>query len=100
MADAVGGRSQTAHRIAIERLAHAGAVPTKALAVVTELFRDWATPLAGPARDVIYWYFNEVPKHTARWALPRRRSSPLRPPGPTEMSGRLVRKLCIVTDTD
>ena len=66
VADAVGGRSQTAHRTAIERLAHAGAVPTTTLAVVTELFRDWATPLAGPARDVIYWYFNEIPKHTDR----------------------------------
>src|SRR3981081_2812928 len=44
--DAVGGRSQTAHRTAIERLAHAGAVPTTALAVTTELFRDWASPLA------------------------------------------------------
>jgi hypothetical protein len=33
-------------------------------AVVTELFRDWATPLADPAREVIYWYFNEIPKHT------------------------------------
>jgi nicotinamidase-related amidase len=63
-ADAVGGRSQVAHRTAIERLAHAGAVPTTALAVVTELFRDWAGPLAGPARDVIYWYFAEVPKLT------------------------------------
>jgi nicotinamidase-related amidase len=62
--DAVGGRSQTAHRTAIDRLAHAGAVPTTALAVVTELFRDWAAPLAGPARDVIYWYFNEVPERT------------------------------------
>ena len=62
--DAVGGRSQTAHRTAIDRLAHAGAAPTTALAVVTELFRDWATPLAGPARDVIYWYFNEVPRVT------------------------------------
>ena len=62
--DAVGGRSQAAHRTAIERLAHAGAVPTTALAVVTELFRDWASPLAGPARDVIYWYFTEVPKHS------------------------------------
>jgi hypothetical protein len=62
--DAVGGRSQVAHRTAIERLAHAGAVPTTALAVVTELFPDWATPLAGPAREVIYWYFNEVPGHT------------------------------------
>jgi hypothetical protein len=51
VADAVGGRSRTAHRIAIELLAHARAVPTTALAVVTEHFRDWAMPLAGPARD-------------------------------------------------
>jgi hypothetical protein len=62
--DAVGGRAQAAHRTGIERLSHAGAVPTTALAVVTELFRDWASPLAGPAQDVIYWYFNEVPKLT------------------------------------
>jgi nicotinamidase-related amidase len=63
--DAVGGRSQTAHRTGIERLSHAGAVPSTALAVNTELFRDWASPLAGPAREVIYWYFTEVPKLTA-----------------------------------
>jgi nicotinamidase-related amidase len=60
--DAVGGRSQSAHRTAIERMAHAGAVPSTALAVVTELFRDWASPLADKARDVIYWYFAEVTK--------------------------------------
>ena len=60
--DAVGGRSQTAHRTAIERMEHAGAVPTTALAVVTELFRDWNSPLADKAREVIYWYFAEVPK--------------------------------------
>jgi nicotinamidase-related amidase len=60
--DAVGGRSASAHRTAIERMAHAGAVPNTALAVVTELFRDWASPLAGAARDVIYWYFGELPK--------------------------------------
>jgi nicotinamidase-related amidase len=63
--DAVGGRSQVAHHTAIERLSHAGAVPTTALAVNTELFRDWASPAAGPAGGVIYWYFNEVPKLTA-----------------------------------
>jgi hypothetical protein len=63
--DAVGGRSQAAHRTSIERLSHAGAVPTTALAVVTELFRDWASPLAGSAQDVIYWYFNEVPTLTS-----------------------------------
>jgi nicotinamidase-related amidase len=62
--DAVGGRSQVAHRTAIGRLSHAGAVPSTALAVTTELFRDWATPLAGAARDVINWYFTEVPKLT------------------------------------
>src|SRR5277367_2683405 len=62
--DAVGGRSQVAHRTAIERLSHAGAVPTTALAVTTELFRDWATPQRDPALDVIYWYFTEVPKLT------------------------------------
>jgi nicotinamidase-related amidase len=60
--DAVGGRSQSAHRTAIERLAHAGAVPSTALAVVTELFRDWVSPLADKAREVIYWYFGEVTK--------------------------------------
>src|SRR5580700_6631381 len=41
--DAVGGRSQVSHRTGIERLAHAGAVPSTALAVNTELFRDWGT---------------------------------------------------------
>jgi len=63
--DAVGGRSQTAHRTAIERLAHAGAVPNTALAVLCELFRDWTSPMANKAREVIAWYFAEVPKHTA-----------------------------------
>jgi isochorismatase family protein len=62
--DAVGGRSQVAHSTSIERLAHAGAVPTTALAVVTETFRDWASPLREPALGVIYWYFNEVGNHT------------------------------------
>ena len=63
--DAVGGRSQAAHRTAIERLAHAGAVPNTALAVVTELFRDWASPVADKARDGIYWYFREVSRLNA-----------------------------------
>jgi nicotinamidase-related amidase len=62
--DAVGGRSQVAHRTGIERLAHAGAVPTTALAVTTEMFRDWAGPLAGSALEVIHWYWREVPAVT------------------------------------
>jgi len=40
------------------------AIPTTALAVTTETFRDWASPLAGPASQVIYWYFDEVGNHT------------------------------------
>src|SRR6266481_1455212 len=60
--DAGGGRSQVAHRTAIERLSHAGAVPNTALAVLTELFRDWTSPMADKARQVINWYFAEVPK--------------------------------------
>jgi isochorismate hydrolase len=62
--DAVGGRSQIAHRTGIQRLEHAGAVPNTALAVNTELFRDWATPAAQAALEVIHWYFREVPKLT------------------------------------
>jgi len=63
--DAVGGRSQTAHRTAIERLSHAGAVPNTALAVLCESFRDWTSPLANKAREVIGWYFAAIPKVTA-----------------------------------
>src|SRR3954451_24116320 len=62
--DAVGGRSQAAHRTAIDRLAHAGALQTTALAVTTELFREWASALRDPSFDFIYWYFSEVGKHT------------------------------------
>lgn len=62
--DAVGGRSQAAHRTAIDRMAHAGAVATTALAVTTETFRDWASELAGPASGVIYWYLDKVGHHT------------------------------------
>ncbi len=60
--DAVGGMSQLAHRTAIERLTAAGAVPNTSLALVTELFRDWKSPLADGARDVIKWYMPEAQK--------------------------------------
>jgi hypothetical protein len=46
-------------------LSHAGAVPNTALAVLCELFRDWTSPLADKARQVIAWYFAEIPKLTA-----------------------------------
>ena len=41
MVDAIGGMSQLAHRTGIERLTSMSAVPNTALALVTELFRDW-----------------------------------------------------------
>jgi nicotinamidase-related amidase len=63
--DAVGGLSQLAHRTAIERLAHAGAVPNTSLAIVTELFRDWKSPVAGKAREIIKPYMAEVHKVAA-----------------------------------
>jgi hypothetical protein len=63
--DAVGGRSQTAHRTAIERLEHAGAIPSSSIAVLCELFRDWTSPMATKAREVIGWYFPEIPKVTS-----------------------------------
>src|SRR6201993_4038112 len=62
--DAVGGRSEIAHLTGIERLSVAGAVPNTALGVVVEWFRDWAGPLAEPARKVTGWYLTEVTKVT------------------------------------
>jgi nicotinamidase-related amidase len=62
--DAVGGRSEIAHRTGVRRLSLAGAVPNTTLAVVMEWFRDWAGPLAEPARRVTGWYLAEVPKVT------------------------------------
>ena len=63
--DAVGGLSQLAHRTAIERLAHAGAVPNTSLALVTELFRDWKSPVADQAREIIKPYLDAVQKLAA-----------------------------------
>lgn len=64
--DAVGGMSQLAHSTAIQRLAHAGAVPNTGLALVTELFRDWASPVADKARDLAKWYLAELAKTQAQ----------------------------------
>lgn len=64
--DAVGGLSQLAHRTAIERLTAAGAVPNTALALVTELFRDWKSPMAGKAREIVKAYLADVQKVAAK----------------------------------
>jgi nicotinamidase-related amidase len=62
--DAVGGMSQLAHRTAVERLTNAGAAPNTAIAIVTELFRDWASPVADKARTI----FKEHAAHLVAWA--------------------------------
>ncbi|MDR7116484.1 isochorismatase family protein [Caulobacter sp. BE254] len=54
--DAVGGMSQLAHRTAVERLTNAGAAPNTAIAIVTELFRDWESPVADKARTILKDY--------------------------------------------
>jgi nicotinamidase-related amidase len=63
--DAVGGLSQLAHRTAIERLTAAGAVSNTALALVTELFRDWKSPVAGKAREILKQHLNDVKQFAA-----------------------------------
>ena len=60
--DAVGGMSQLAHRTAVERLTASGAIPNTSLALVTELFRDWRSPVADKAREIIKWYMPEAHK--------------------------------------
>ncbi|WP_337343327.1 MULTISPECIES: isochorismatase family protein [unclassified Pseudoxanthomonas] len=62
VADAVGGQSQVAHATALDRLAHAGAIPNTALALSAELFRDWKSAQAERARPIIIWYLGELKK--------------------------------------
>jgi NAD(P)-dependent dehydrogenase (short-subunit alcohol dehydrogenase family) len=98
VADAVGGRSQSAHRVAMERMAHAGAVANTALAVVTELFRDWGSLLADKARDVIYWYFAEVPKLGVNVDVSEAEKQAVKARAHAWMS-KLSNKVCIITGT-
>jgi len=58
--DAIGGRSQLTHQTAIQRLAHAGAVPATSLALVTEMFRDWKSPLGKKAQEFVVPYYKEL----------------------------------------
>ena len=58
--DAVGGRSELVHQTAIQRLAHAGAVPNTSLALVAELFRDWKSPFGKKAQEFIGPYYKEL----------------------------------------
>lgn len=55
-ADAVGGLSMVAHKMALKRMIQAGAIPNTTFALVAELFRDWKSDLAGKARPLIKEY--------------------------------------------
>lgn len=60
--DAVGGMSQLAHTTAIQRLVAAGAAPQTVVAVVAELFRDWKSPVAARAREILKPYSSDLQK--------------------------------------
>jgi len=55
VADAVGGTSQEAHRIALERVAQAGARLVSWVQAICELQRDWARTETEPAfREILF----------------------------------------------
>lgn len=64
--DAVGGVSQLAHTTAIQRLVAAGAVPQTVVAVIAELFRDWKSPVAARAREILKPYSSDLQKLTSQ----------------------------------
>lgn len=64
--DAVGGMSQLAHTTAIQRLVAAGAAPQTVVAVVAELFRDWKSPVAARARELLKPYSIDLQKLTSQ----------------------------------
>ena len=58
--DAVGDMYKEMHDTAVLRLAHAGAVPNTAKAMLTEWFRDLTSPRAASVKDVYSTYFGEL----------------------------------------
>lgn len=58
--DAVGDMYREMHDTAVLRLAHAGAVPNTAKAMLTEWFRDLTSPAAASVKDVYETYFGEL----------------------------------------
>jgi nicotinamidase-related amidase len=60
LADAVGDMYKQMHDTAVLRLAHAGAVPNTAKAMLTEWFRDLKSPSAGSVEDIYGAYFGAL----------------------------------------
>jgi nicotinamidase-related amidase len=50
--DAVGDSTQELHDVAVMRLSQAGAIPNTTQAMMAEWDSDWASPLAGAAKDL------------------------------------------------
>ena len=53
IADAVGGGSKVEHDMAVLRMIQAGAIPNTSIATIGEWFRDWSTPNAKLATEVL-----------------------------------------------
>lgn len=60
--DAIGGTSQIAHEMAIERMIQAGAIPTTTPTLSTELFRDWLSEDGKKVGPTLDWYLTEISK--------------------------------------
>ncbi len=58
--DAVADSYRDLHDTAVLRLAHAGAVPRTTIAMISEWFRDWKSPLADPARKIFVPYLGQM----------------------------------------
>lgn len=58
--DAVGDLSKEEHDIAVKRLVQAGAIPNSTTAMMTEWFRDWASPVANIPREIFPSFLIEV----------------------------------------
>jgi nicotinamidase-related amidase len=60
VADAVGGLTKETHDVAVLRMIQAGAVPNTTTAMISEWFRDWASPLAPAARKIMVPFLNDT----------------------------------------
>jgi nicotinamidase-related amidase len=82
VADAAGGLTKEAHEIAVLRMIQAGAVPHTTIALITEWFRDWKSPLATAARQFVVRTTPERPSHASiepSWRSPSARPEVLMP---------------------
>jgi len=82
VADASGGLTKEAHDIAVLRMIQAGAVPHTTIALITEWFRDWNSPLATAARQLLVRTTPEPPSRPsigANWRSPSARPEVLMP---------------------